>query len=66
MQRCADISRKYSDDDCFDEMKGEKLRMQAEKLCEDKELGRNSRDSMRTAHSSVESMRQVVDLLRVL
>ena len=28
MQRCADISRKYSDDDCFDEMKGEKLRMQ--------------------------------------
>ena len=38
MQRCADISRKYSDDDCFDEMKGEKL--QAEKLCEDKELGR--------------------------
>ena len=40
MQRCADISRKYSDDDCFDEMKGEKLRMQAEKLCEDKELGR--------------------------
>lgn len=40
MQRCADISRKYSDDDCFDEMKGENLRMQAEKLCEDKELGR--------------------------
>ena len=24
MQRCADISRKYSDDDCFDEMKGRK------------------------------------------
>lgn len=40
MQRCADISRKYSDDDCFDEMKGKKLRMQAEKLCEDKELDR--------------------------
>lgn len=40
MQRCADISRQYSDDDCFDEMKGEKLHMQAEKLCEDKELGR--------------------------
>lgn len=43
MQRCADISRKYSDDDCFDEMKGEKLRMQAEKLCEDKELGRDGK-----------------------
>ena len=40
MQRCADISRNYSDDDCFDEMKEEKLRMQAEKLCKDKELGR--------------------------